>query len=145
MKSLLLICGLLFSTSLWSLNLESKYDQNIKAAIEDTRYDPYELPEDRKFLQIIEYNEPPTKAQYRAFYILHALDVITTYEGLKSDPNVKEANFLFYNNRRPSLGELIAFKSIILPLVGNNVDSEVMHISNVITAYAIINNYEIYN
>jgi len=54
-------------------------------------------------------------------------------------------NFLFYNNQRPSLGELIVFKSIVLPLIGNNINSEVMEISNVITAYAIINNYEIYN
>tara|TARA_R100000231_G_scaffold137145_1_gene113176 strand:- start:524 stop:943 length:420 start_codon:yes stop_codon:yes gene_type:complete len=139
MKSLLLICGLLFSTSLWSLNID------IQAAIEHTRYDPYELPKEKKLFQIIEYNEPPTKAQYRAFYILHALDVITTYEGLKSDPNVKEANFLFYNNRRPSLGELVAFKSVMLPFIGNNINSEAMEISNIITAYAIINNYEIYN
>ena len=145
MKLLLLICGLLFSTSLWSLNLDSKYTKDIKEAIEDTRYDPYEIPEDRKFLQIIEYNEPPTKGQYRAFYILHALDLITTYEGLKSNPNVREMNFLFHNNERPSLGELIVFKSIVLPLIAINVNSEVMHISNVITAYAIINNYEIYN
>lgn len=118
---------------------------DIKKALEDTRYDPYELPEDRKFLQIIEYNEPPTKAQYITFYTLQALDVITTYEGLKSDPNVKEANFLFYNNRRPSLGELIAFKSIVVPLIGNNIDSKSMTFINIATAGVVINNYEIYN
>jgi hypothetical protein len=139
MKSILLICGLLFSTSLWSLNID------IQSAIEDTKYDPYELPEDRKFFKISEYNEPPTKAQYRAFYILHALDVITTYEGLKSDPNVREMNFLFYNNQRPSLGELIVFKSIVLPLIGNNIDSTSMTIINTVTAGVVISNYEIYN
>jgi hypothetical protein len=139
MKLLLLICGLLFSTSLWSLNID------IQAAIEDTKYDSYELPEDRKFLQFLEYNEPPTKAQYRTFYILHALDVITTYEGLKSGPNVREMNFLFYNNQRPSLGELIVFKSIVLPLIGNNIDSKSMTFINTVTAGVVISNYEIYN
>ena len=136
---LLLIFGLLFSSSLWSLNLD------IQAAIEPEKYDPYELPEEKKFLQFIEYREPPSKAQIRGFYFLHALDVITTYEGLKSNPNVKETNFLFYNNRRPSLGELVVFKSVLIPFIGNNIDSETMKMSNVITAYAIINNYEIYN
>ena len=45
MKSILLICGLLFSTSLWSLNID------IQAAIEHTRYDPYELPKEKKLFQ----------------------------------------------------------------------------------------------
>jgi len=139
MKVILLICGLFVSTASCALNLD------LKAVIEDTRYDPYEIPEERKYFQNLEYNEPPTKGQLRAFYILHALDVITTYEGLKSDPNVREMNFLFYNNDRPSLGELLLFKSIVLPVIANNVNSEVMQTSNIMIAYAIINNYEIYN
>lgn len=118
---------------------------NIKKALEDTKYDPYELPEEKKFLQILEYNEPPTKAQYKAFYIIHALDVITTYEGLKSNHNVREANFLFYKDPRPSLSEIILFKSIILPLIGNNIDSKSMTFINIATAGVVINNYEIYN
>lgn len=142
MKVILLICGLFFSTASWALNIDNA---DIKAAIEDTRYDPYEIPQERKYLQNLEYNEPPTEGQLRAFYILHALDVITTYEGLKSDPNVREMNFLFYNNDRPSLGELLLFKSIVLPVIANNVNSEVMQTSNIMIAYAIINNYEIYN
>ena len=142
MKVILLICVLFFSTTSLTLNIDHI---DIKAAIEDTRYDPYEIPEERKYLQNLEYNEPPTKGQLRAFYILHALDVITTYEGLKSDPNVREMNFLFYNNDRPSLGELLLFKSIVLPVIANNVNSEVMQTSNIMIAYAIINNYEIYN
>lgn len=141
-KVILLICGLFFSTTSWTLNIDNI---DIKAAIEDTRYDPYEIPEERKYLQNLEYNEPPTEGQLRAFYILHALDVITTYEGLKSDPNVREMNFLFYNNDRPSLGELLLFKSIVLPVIANGVNSEVMQTSNIMIAYAIINNYEIYN
>ena len=141
MKVILLICVLFFSTTSWT-NIDHI---DIKAAIEDTRYDPYEIPEDRKYLQNLEYDEPPTKGQLRAFYILHALDVITTYEGLKSDPNVKEMNFLFYKNDRPSLGELLVFKSMVLPIIANNVNSEVMQTSNIMVAYAIINNYEIYN
>ena len=142
MKVILLICGLFFSIASWALNIDNA---DIKAAIEDTRYDPYEIPQERKYLQNLEYNEPPTEGQLRAFYILHALDVITTYEGLKSDPNVREMNFLFYNNDRPSLGELLLFKSIVLPVIANNVNSEVMQTSNIMIAYAIINNYEIYN
>ncbi len=34
--------------------------------------------EDRKFLQFVEYEEPPTKAQFITFWSLNALAVCTT-------------------------------------------------------------------
>ena len=81
------------------LSSDTRLQIDIKAVIEDTKYDPveFDIPDKPKILQFVEWNEPPTKAQYTYFYVIHALDVITTYEGLKSDPNVREMNFLFYN------------------------------------------------
>lgn len=144
MKYILLICTFI---SINALSLDRSLDIDIKAAIADTKYDPYEydFSNKKKIFQFLEYKEPPTKAQYTYFYFIHALDVITTYEGLKSNPNVKEQNIFFTNNKRPSLGELVLFKAIMLPLLGNNIDYQTMEVLNITTTLVVIHNYEIYN
>lgn len=143
MKYLLLIYLVL---SMPVLSSDTHLQIDIKAVIEDIKYDPveFDIPDKPKILQFIEWNEPPTKAQYTYFYFIHALDVITTYEGLKSNPNVKESNIFFRNNPRPSLGEIVLFKAIILPLFGNNINSTQMTFSNALTTAVVINNYSIY-
>ncbi len=138
MKYLLLVCSLISINTL-ALNID------IQSAIADTKYSPYKIPNDPKIFQFIEYTEPPTKAQYITFYTLQVLDVITTYEGLKSSPNVREQNIFFRNNQRPSLGELVAFKIIMSPFIGNNLDRKSMQYTNVLLTAVVIYNYEIYN
>ena len=146
MKYLLFIC-LIVSIPASSLDIQTRLQRDIKATLADTKYDPveFDIPDKPKLFQFVEYNEPPTKAQYTYFYVIHALDLITTYEGLKSNPNVEEQNIFFKNNPRPSLGELVLFKAIVIPLLGHNLSSDQMNISNAITTAAVINNYEIYH
>ena len=45
----------------------------------------------KKFLQFIEYEEPPTKQQYVIYWGLNALAGYTTYRALKT-PNIIEGN-----------------------------------------------------
>lgn len=95
--------------------------------------------EDRKFLQFVEYEEPPTKAQFITFWTLNALDVYTTYQGVKNK-NVVETNPLF--PKKPSIEELIVGKIILASLVGNNIDRTQMYFTNATLVYVVHNNYE---
>ena len=95
--------------------------------------------EDRKFLQFVEYEEPPTKAQYITFWTLNALDVYTTYQGIKNE-NVVEVNPFF--PKKPSLGELIVGKIILASVVGNNIDKTQMYFTNASLVHVVHNNYE---
>ena len=95
--------------------------------------------EERKFLQFVEYEEPPTKAQYITFWSLNALDVYTTYQGVKNE-NVYEVNPLF--PKKPSLTELIVGKMILASLLGNNIDKTQMYFTNASLVYVVHNNYQ---
>tara|TARA_R100000995_G_C3458352_1_gene111766 strand:- start:581 stop:967 length:387 start_codon:yes stop_codon:yes gene_type:complete len=100
------------------------------------------IPE-TKFLQFNYYREPPTRAQMITFWTLNALDVITTYEGLKAFPNGTEQNPLYPD--RPSLGQLVIGKAIIGSLIGNNMSKKPMHFMNAQLSVVVYHNYSIYN
>ena len=101
-----------------------------------------QIPE-TKFLQFNYYREPPTRAQMITFWTLNALDVITTYEALKSLPNGYEKNPLYSD--RPSLGQLVAGKIIIGSLVGNNMSKTPMRFFNAQLSFVVYHNYSLYN
>jgi hypothetical protein len=96
----------------------------------------------KRFLQFIEYEEPPTKQQYVIYWGLNALDVYTTYRALKK-PNIVEGNPLLGNN--PSLDKLILFKALGATLVGNNIDSDMMTGANATLTYIVYRNYKVMN
>ena len=100
------------------------------------------IPE-KKFLHFNSYREPPTKAQMITFWTLNALDVITTYEGLKALPNAVEKN-PFYPDR-PSLAQLIIGKAIIGSAVGNNFGKDPMRYINGQLGVVVVYNYSLYN
>ena len=77
----------------------------------------YIPPEKEFYLHFGDYNEPPTKAQIITFWTLNALDIYTTYEGLKK-PNTKESNFII--GKDPHLDEILVQKAIIGTLISNN-------------------------
>lgn len=95
--------------------------------------------EDRKFLQFVEYEEQPTKAQFITFWTLNALDVYTTYQGIKNE-NVYEVNPLF--SKKPSLEQLLVGKIILASLLGNNIDKKQMYFANASLVYVVHNNYQ---
>jgi len=98
--------------------------------------DVFDVPE-RKFLQFVEINEPPSRAQIITYWTLNALDVYTTYEGLKN-PNIKEGNFLL--NSRPSNSALITHKMIVAPLVEQNMNYYQLEFVNLMLEVAILRN-----
>ena len=86
------------------------------------------------------YNEPPTRNQMIFFWTINALDVYTTYEGLKK-PNVYEKNPLLGKN--PHLDNLLIQKVIIAGFISQNSSKNYITAMNVGLTYAVINNYNI--
>jgi len=119
---------------LLSLSLKAELDLTIPE--QPAAYIP---PEKEFFLHIGDYNEPPTKAQKITFWTLNALDIYTTYEGLKK-PNTKESNFLI--GKDPHLDEILIQKAIVGTLIYKNSSKKYMRLVNVTLTWAIINNYE---
>ena len=101
------------------------------------------IPEKEYFFNWGDYNEPPTKSQVITFWILQGLDVYTSHQGLKKCGSCKETNPLL--SEQPELSELILHKAIVGPLILNNFSKDQITIMNGAIAFAVINNYEIYN
>ena len=98
----------------------------------------YIPPEKKFYLHLGDYNEPPTKAQIITFWTLNALDIYTTYEGLKK-PNTKESNFLIGED--PHLDEILIQKAIVGTLISKNSSKKYIRVINVTLTYAVVNNY----
>ena len=118
---------------LLSMGLKSELDLTIPE--QPAAYIP---PEKEFYLNLRDYNEPPTKAQKITFWTLNALDAYTTYEGLKK-PNTKESNFLI--GKDPNLDEILIQKAIIGTLIYKNSSKKYMRLVNVGLTYAVVNNY----
>ena len=119
---------------LLSLSLKSELDLTIPE--QPAAYIP---PEKEFFLHLGDYYEPPTKAQKITFWTLNALDIYTTYEGLKN-PNAKESNFLV--GKDPHLDEILIQKAIVGTLIYKNSSKKYIRFVNVGLTFAVINNYE---
>ena len=119
---------------LLSIGLKSELDLTIPE--QPAAYIP---PEKEFYLHLGDYNEPPTKAQKITFWTLNALDIYTTYEGLKK-PNTKETNFLI--GKDPHLDEILIQKAIIGTLIYKNSSKKYMRLINVTLTWVVINNYE---
>jgi len=100
----------------------------------------YVPPEKTFFLNLGDYNEPPTKAQKITFWTLNVLDVYTTHQGLKK-PYVYEKNPLL--NEKPSLGKLILHKAIIGGLIYKHSSKKYMNVMNIGLTLTVINNYNL--
>jgi len=98
------------------------------------------IPPKPKLLSLGDYNEPPTRNQIIFFWTINALDVYTTYEGLKK-PNVYEKNPLLGD--KPHLDNLLIQKAIIAGFISQNSSKNYITTMNVGLTYAVINNYNI--
>ena len=87
-----------------------------------------------------DYKEPPTRNQMIVFWTLNALDVYTTYEGLKK-PNVYEKNPLLGD--KPHLDNLLIQKAIIGGFIAKNGSKNYITFINTSLTFAVINNYNI--
>jgi hypothetical protein len=87
-----------------------------------------------------DYKEPPTRNQMIFFWTLNALDVYTTYEGLKK-PNVYEKNPLLGD--KPHLDNLLIQKAIIAGFISQNSSKNYITFMNTSLTFVVINNYKI--
>ena len=87
-----------------------------------------------------DYKEPPTRNQMIFFWTLNALDVYTTYKGLKK-PNVYEKNPLLGKN--PHLDNLLIQKAIVAGFISQNSSKNYITFMNTSLTFVVINNYKI--
>ena len=96
----------------------------------------------RDNFNFIEIKESPTKQQRIIYWTLNALDVYTTYEGLKN-PNIAEANPII--GKRPSLEKLVVHKIIFAGLIGENLNTYSYTLINTALGIAVVRNIYIIN
>ena len=119
---------------LLSLSLKAELDLTIPK-----QHAVYVLPKEFIF-NLGDYKEPPTRNQMIFFWTLNALDVYTTYEGLKK-PNLIEKNPLLGD--KPHLDNLLIQKAIVAGFISQNSSKNYITAMNVGLTYAVINNYKI--
>jgi hypothetical protein len=79
------------------------------------------------------------------WYAINALDVYTTYSGLRANENLYEANPTL--PERPSLSQLVLHKAVMFSLYNRYfkfTQSDYQHLNVVLTA-VVINNHSLYN
>ena len=99
------------------------------------------IPPEKEFIfNFGDYKEPPTKNQMITFWTLNALDVYTTYNGVKK-PNVYELNPIL--PKKPELEELLLQKAIVVGFFSQNSSKNYMRFLNISLTLVVIHNYEI--
>ena len=96
----------------------------------------------RDNFNFIEIKKPPTRQQRIIYWTLNALDVYTTYEGLKN-PNITEGNP--FHSDKPSLEELVIHKIIFAGLLGENLSTYSYTFMNTALGIAVVRNIYITN
>jgi len=120
---------------LLSIGLQSELDLTIP------EQPPVYIPPEKEFyFNLGDYKEPPSKAQMITFWTLNALDVYTTYNGVKK-PNVYELNPIL--PKKPELEELLLQKAIVAGFISQNSSKRYIRFLNVTLTFVVINNYEI--
>ena len=120
---------------LLSIGLKSELDLTIPE--QPAAYIP---PEKEFIFNFGDYKEPPTKNQMITFWTLNALDVYTTYNGVKK-PNVYELNPVL--PKKPELEELLLQKAIVVGFFSQNSSKNYIRFLNVSLTLVVIHNYEI--
>lgn len=129
---------LLLSFPIYSLDL----DLTIPELPHDYVVSPAFIPEEEHFfLNLGDYQEPPTRGQIIYYWTFNALDVWTTHRGMKHSPDIRETNPLL--PERPELEELILQKAIVAGLIYKYGSSDYISFMNVTLTYAVWNNYDI--
>jgi hypothetical protein len=136
-----------FYTSAQELNLYLPKDINYNICIEDSQLcTDIEKHTHRFILPQFTFDHrqlPPTKNQWRLFWVLQAIDVYATATALDYDC-VTEVNPIFGN--RPSTTKLIEIKSAILStslLLGTDMTSADIYSVNTVYTYIAVNNLDI--
>ena len=137
-----LFLTLVATLQLESANLEVEWDwEQIRADAELIKNTNTNILPDFKF------EEKATPGQYTVFWTLQALDIYSTYRGLKYEC-VYEANPLVGSN--PDLVRLVTHKTVFLHPVAllqpyNVLSQDTMQGYNVVYTTVVYNNYRVWN
>ena len=96
-----------------------------------------------KRLRIIEIKNEPSARTLKAFYILNAIDMTSSYYMTRNHASIKEANFLL--PEKPSAAEFLIHKSVITPIAAANFEEGQMVIVNWALGFVILHNLYLYN
>ena len=99
-----------------------------------------DIPPKEFILNWGDYKEPPTRNQMIFFWTINALDVYTSYEGLKN-PNISEINPLL--GKDPSLERLILHKAFVAGVISKHGSKNYINFMNIGLTFAVINNYNL--
>ena len=119
---------------LLSLDLNAKLDLTIP------EQPAVDIPPKEFILNWGDYKEPPTRNQMIFFWTINALDVYTTYEGLKN-PNISEINPLL--GKDPSLEKLILHKVFFAGVISKHGSKNYITFINISLTFAVVNNYNL--
>tara|TARA_R110002167_G_scaffold362047_1_gene580923 strand:- start:401 stop:787 length:387 start_codon:yes stop_codon:yes gene_type:complete len=98
------------------------------------------VPPEKFIFNLGDYNEPPTKNQIIFFWTINALDVYTTYKGVKK-PDIYEANPLL--PKKPKLEELLLQKAVIGGYIAKNSSKNYLTVINTALTFTVMHNYNI--
>ena len=102
--------------------------------------------ETSRLLPKFEMYKMPSEWQWRLFWTLQTLDVLTTAEGLSYDC-ISELNPLL--GERPSTLRLVAHKGLIFGTSWENFENNTsqydLNVANLITGVVVINNFDVIN
>ena len=98
------------------------------------------IPPKEFILNLGDYNEPPTKNQMIFFWIINALDVYTTYKGVKK-PHIYEINPVL--PKKPKLEELLLQKAIVGGYISQNSSKNYITVLNTGLTLIVLHNHNI--
>jgi len=126
------------------------YAQELDLTLPETDFDFRQIEEDsfliqeaiNKRLRFIDVKNEPTKRQLRAFYVLNAIDMTTSYHMTRNHPNIYEANILLPG--KPSAAQFLVQKLATVPVAAANFEEGQIVIANWIIAAVIMKNIYYY-
>ena len=114
--------------------------------VNDVLYEPIDVASKISPFELT-FKDPPliTLTQFN-FYLFQALDVYTTYRGLKYSC-ISEANPFVFGGQTPSVTELVLFKVIIIGLIKSMYDDgmwpQIQQVTNYTSSVAVANNFQV--
>ena len=114
--------------------------------VNEVLYEPLDITPKIQPLELTFKDVRPITLTQFNFYLFQALDVYTTYRGLKYSC-ISEANPFVFGGQTPSVTELVLFKVIIIGLIKSMYDDEmwpqIQQVTNYTSSVAVANNFQV--
>jgi hypothetical protein len=114
--------------------------------VNDVLYEPIDVTSKISPFELTFKDSPLITLTQFNFYLFQALDVYSTYRGLKYSC-VSEANPFVFGGQTPSVTELVLFKVITIGLIKSIYDDEmwpqIQAVTNYTSSIAVANNFRV--